>query len=283
MVTNNQDSGAGSLRAEIAAASPGDIIVFDLGQTSQTILLTSDELFINKSLTIQGPGADLLTISGGNTWRVFEVSGNNTTGPTVQLSGLTITGGNGNARSGGRGFGGGIMNENGSTLTISGCIVSNNHIDEGGGGICNSDAWLNVINSTLSGNTASNSSDGGAGGALYSIGGPVSLTGCTLSNNTAYDGGAIFLSGGPMTISGCTLSDNFTSGGVTGWMTPGAGSAVYNANTPTTVTVTHGHTTTTTTNLTISNSTFSGNYVEGWWGDDTIAGPWTNGGGTTFN
>src|SRR6476659_5081884 len=96
-VTNNLDSGAGSLRAEIAAANPGDTVAFAPGMAGQTIQLTSDELVINKSLTIQGPGAGLLTITGGDTWRVFEVYGSNTAGPTVQLSGLTITGGHAHA------------------------------------------------------------------------------------------------------------------------------------------------------------------------------------------
>src|SRR5262249_35750736 len=56
-VMNNLDSGAGSLRAEIAAANPGDTIVFAPGLDGQTIQLTSGELAITKSLTIQGPGA----------------------------------------------------------------------------------------------------------------------------------------------------------------------------------------------------------------------------------
>src|SRR5437762_10863248 len=72
-VLNNLDSGAGSLRAEIAAANSKDTIVFAPSLDGQTIALTSGELAITKSLTIQGPGAGLLAISGGNTWRVFEV------------------------------------------------------------------------------------------------------------------------------------------------------------------------------------------------------------------
>src|SRR5262245_16126875 len=62
-VTNNEDSGPGSLRADIAAAKSGDTIVFDPSLNGQTITLTSGELVINKNLTIQGPGAGLLTIS----------------------------------------------------------------------------------------------------------------------------------------------------------------------------------------------------------------------------
>jgi hypothetical protein len=282
VVTNNLDSGTGSLRAEIAAANPGDIIDFAPGLAGQTIQLTSDELFISKSLTIQGPGAGLLTISGGNVWRDFEVAGSNTAGPTVLLSGLTITGGKAHAlRSAYDGYGGGIVNDNGSTLTISGCIVSNNRADLGGGGVGNvNDATLKVVNSTLSGNTASNPSDGGKGGAVYCIaGGSMSLTGCSLFDNTSYVGGAIYVGGTTTTVSGCIISENYTSGGVSGWMAPGEGSAIYNAGTATTLK--NGRTT---TNLTVSNSTFSGNYVTGIPTDSypPITGPWANGGGNTF-
>src|SRR5437763_8251772 len=78
-VTSNQDSGAGSLRAEIAAAQSGDTIVFadvlssssskphghgTTTSTPGTITLTSGELAHTKNLTIQGPGAGKLIISG---------------------------------------------------------------------------------------------------------------------------------------------------------------------------------------------------------------------------
>src|SRR5689334_17940915 len=50
-VTNGNDSGVGSLRDTIAAASSGDTIVFS-GVT--TVTLTSGQLTINKNLTISG-------------------------------------------------------------------------------------------------------------------------------------------------------------------------------------------------------------------------------------
>src|SRR5262245_18676850 len=53
-VLNNFDSGPASLRAQIAAAGNGDTIVFAPSLTGQTIILTSGELAINKSLDIEG-------------------------------------------------------------------------------------------------------------------------------------------------------------------------------------------------------------------------------------
>ena len=73
-VLNTNDSGAGSLRQTIInAAETGDVIVFGSGVTG-TITLTTGHLFFTKSLTIAGPGAANLTISGNNVSRVFSVS-----------------------------------------------------------------------------------------------------------------------------------------------------------------------------------------------------------------
>src|SRR4051794_36064950 len=122
-VLNNLDSGPGSLRADIAAARSGDTIVFAPSLKGQTVTLTSGELLINKNLSIAGPGAGQLTVSGGGVSRVFDVYAPNQT-IKVALSGLTIS--NGNASGG---WGGGIYNA-GENLTLSGCTLSGNRADE---------------------------------------------------------------------------------------------------------------------------------------------------------
>src|SRR5688572_22936100 len=61
-VTNTNDDGAGSLRQAIADASSGDTITFSLPANS-VITLNSDTLSIDKNLTINGPGANQLTIT----------------------------------------------------------------------------------------------------------------------------------------------------------------------------------------------------------------------------
>ena len=76
IVTNTNDSGKGSLRDTIAAASDGDSIQFDATLNGQTITLTSAQLLISKNLTIDGPGANQLTVqrstaNGTPAFRIF--------------------------------------------------------------------------------------------------------------------------------------------------------------------------------------------------------------------
>src|SRR5437588_5132991 len=68
MVMNLDDGGDGSLRQAIqqANANPGgDEIAFAPGMTG-TITLTGGELQVTDSLSIRGPGAGFLTISGND-------------------------------------------------------------------------------------------------------------------------------------------------------------------------------------------------------------------------
>ena len=99
------------------------------------------------TVTITGPGASSLTISGldgGNGSRNFNIfniaSGGNLSISGVKVSGAQITGS------------GGAFNSSG-TLTITNSTISSNTSTGGGGGIRNSGS-LNISNSTLSGNTA---------------------------------------------------------------------------------------------------------------------------------
>src|SRR5690606_11584578 len=70
LVTTNADSGAGSLRQAVLDVEDGDTITFVDGL--ETIDLT-EQIVINKSLTIAGPGADVLTIRSDGSDRVFGI------------------------------------------------------------------------------------------------------------------------------------------------------------------------------------------------------------------
>jgi len=284
-VTNTLDSGKGSLRYEIAQAQSNDTIVFNFGtiknpkKAPPTVTLTTGELYITKNLTIQGPGAGQLTISGNDASRVFEVAANT----TVALSGLTISKGNAPvapSQIAGAGDGGGILNF--GTLTVSDCTVSNNHATFDGGGIYN-DGTATVSNTTVSANYSLAGGISSAGGGIYNDG-RLTVTGGTISGNSSDRGGGIF-NADTMTVSGGTLSGNSVDdvgGGIYNYGTAAVsgcyvqnnsvyyggvqlphGGGIYNAGTAAA--------------LTVSGSTFSGN------SPDDIYGPYTDGGGNSFN
>src|ERR1041385_1475851 len=168
IVTNSNDSGAGSLRDAIAKACDGGTITFDMGQVVSPVNVQSLPLTINKGLTINGPGASVLTISGNNQTRIFEV---NVASPgPVTLSNLTIA----NGRELGNN-GGGVLKSNTGTLAISNTSFVNNRAFESGGGIYNSGSGVvNLTNCTFNGN---NTLTAGGGAIFNGAGGTLSITG----------------------------------------------------------------------------------------------------------
>src|SRR6266581_920789 len=174
VVTNTNDSGPGSMRQALAVANDGDTI--DATGISGVISLTSGELLVNKSVTINGPGADLLAVDGNMISRGFRIA---VSGKTIAISGFTIRNGHaGNA-------GGGIDNENNDTLMITNCTVSGNTAGLGGGMFNGGPLTIGSI--TVSGNSAAN------GGGIYnSGGGTATITDSTFSGNTASSGGGVF-------------------------------------------------------------------------------------------
>jgi hypothetical protein len=95
-VTTAGDPGAGglSLRQAIENANgiPNSIITFDPSLVGSTITLSLGQLSITKPTAIVGPGADKLTISGGNASRIFSLHSGSPASP-VTISGLTLAGG----------------------------------------------------------------------------------------------------------------------------------------------------------------------------------------------
>ncbi len=182
-VTNLNDSGTGSLRDCITS---GGTITFASSLNGGTITLGST-LNISASMTISGPGANLLTVSGGNLVQVFNISSG-----TVTISGLTIAHGfNGN--------GGGIYNNSG-TLTVNSSTFSSNAATTYGGGIFNL-GTLTVSNSTFSGNTSGN------GGGINNMA-TLTVSNSTFFGNTAIGNGGGIFNEGLLTVSNGTLSGN---------------------------------------------------------------------------
>jgi len=202
-VKNTNDSGPGSLRQALVDSQDGDRIDFDPSLKGQTISLTSAGLLINKSITVSGPGPNLLAVSRAQNAPAFRIF-NLMPGRSVTIQGLTIS--NGLAPE--FGCGGGILDE-GSSLSLINCTVSGNSTDGTGGGICaDANATLTIDSSTLSGNYA-----GDYGGGIANSG-TLTITNSTLNGNRGeFAAGAIlngFNGDASLTVSNSTLSGNTT-------------------------------------------------------------------------
>ena len=135
VVQNLGDSGKGSLCAELGLAKNGDTIAFASGLKG-TLTLASGPLVVATGVNIQGPGANVVTVSGNNTQQVFVVN----SGVTAAISGLTIA--NGVAPASTQSNGGGIDDE--GTLTVDQCTFTNNSAPGGNGGAIEGDGALTV-------------------------------------------------------------------------------------------------------------------------------------------
>jgi hypothetical protein len=221
-VTNGNDSGAGSLRRAILFALPGDTINFAPSVT--TVNLTSDELAINKNLTIMGPDADRLTVQRSTNdldFRIFHIRPSTV---TVSISGLTISNGRVSFEDGG-----GIRSAGVLTLNISGNQAAPvGGASGGGGGVLNENGTMTITRCTISNNSATgvstpNTPVGPEGGGIWNdSGGSLIITNSTISGNSCFfDSGSIFQSfavgggvqnSGSMTITNCTISGNSVGG-----------------------------------------------------------------------
>src|SRR5262249_46656198 len=142
-----------------------------------------------------GPGANVITVSGGDTQGVFAVQSVFPVSVTATISGLTISHGL-------SGSGGGIS-QLGSTLTVSDCVVRDNAAAifgfrplVVGGGIANDGGTLTVINSAVVNNriTVGFICDGGG---IYSHSfGPLTLINTTVIGNQVLAVSAVSRVGG---------------------------------------------------------------------------------------
>ena len=203
-----------SLRDAIAKSDflQHDVINFAPALSSggpAVLKLTLGALPIDHSLTIQGPGSNLLTIdASGNDptpllddglgSRVFTIQHNVAfSAISVSLSGLTLAGGDVN------GEGGGIYNE--ENLTVSDCAVLGNAATSFGGGVFSETGHLSLTSSTLTGNVA-----GLRGGGLGSHLGDLNLNNDAITSNSAKSGGGIY-NLATLGIVNCTISENSAS------------------------------------------------------------------------
>ncbi len=201
-VTNANDSGAGSLRQAVADVAAGGTIIFAPALSGQTCTLTSGQILLDKSLTIDASTLSAgFIISGNDASRVFEVEATR----VVDLKALTIRNGYASGTTYPGNTGGGIYNS--GTLSLTECTLAANQAilgtDPGGGGIENNSGSVSLTRCTVSGNSSK------YGGGIENFPGTLILNQCTVANNSAsLNGGGISGSGGNVTVNQSTISGN---------------------------------------------------------------------------
>ena len=229
LVTNNNSNGSGSLYQAVLDANSNvgaDTILFAAnvrGTINNNATLTPTE-----TLTIIGPGPDLLTITSGGTGRVIFLDSQ---GESFSFIGLTISGGHNSS-----GAGAGIFMRDGE-LIIKNCIIKDNvnsYQNTGGGGIyaITSQVYIEnslienntsnltgagmslaastvtvVKNSSIIGNTVGSSSSGWGGGGIY-VSGILSMENCTISGNSHPNRGGAIEVYGFVNLNSCTVTEN---------------------------------------------------------------------------
>jgi MBG domain (YGX type)/Right handed beta helix region len=248
-----------------------------------TIDLTSALPDLSNNIVLDGPGALDLTVQrdpNAAAFSVFTVD----SGVTVNLSGMTIAGGNAGFYSGNGGgvdnfgtltvsnsvlsnnsawMGGGIYDETGGKLAVSGTSFTGNSANVNGGGIFNdSSSTATVSGSTFTGNSALGIYFGTDGGGVFNeIGGMLTVRDSIFANNSASLNGGGIGSSGILTVSGSTFTGNVATND---------GGGIFNDSSNT---------------ATVSSCTFSGNTasVDGGGVSNELGGSLTVSGTTIYN
>lgn len=239
LVTNTNDTGAGSLRDVVTTLAPLETIAFDPAYfaTARAIALSSP-ITLPRSLTLTGPGKTLLTITGAAT-RLFAPGSH-----AVTLTDMTLQQFNDTTAPGGS-----IMNTTGD-LTLLRCrVIGSNFSGSSLGGAfrvsgatasfqeceftglngsrLGAALWAQNAAVTATDCVFSSISVGEKGGAIYHDVGPLSLTRCYFQSSLSAgaEGGAVWHRAGDLTITQCRFNGATTAAA-------GTGGAIYQENGP---------------------------------------------------
>jgi CSLREA domain-containing protein len=238
-----------SLRDAITVANgngEADIITIPDGTYTLTL---GTELTISSDITLQGTSQsstiiEAHTTKGSATHRVFQVT---TSGTDVTFENMTIRHGvssssgggvlinlgsfstgtatftnvtiSDNQTTGSTAGGGLFIEEDITTVTMTGCIIHGNSSENGGGLLQGGAATFSMTNSAVYENTASAL---GGGVLINESGSTNTLTNCTIRDNQAgggnfENGGGVFLSSGNHNLFNCTIINNtnaYEGGGI---------------------------------------------------------------------
>jgi hypothetical protein len=283
VVTSLPDNGSGglTLREAISGASSGETITFLASLFSGgpvTIQLSSTDtghIRVERNMTIQGPGANLLTIIAHDPTpsednedgrRIFNIGDGSSSLINVTISGLTMSGGDPILADQDLGSGGAIRNM--ENLTVVNCVFTDNYtsnggaianaLGSGGGGA----GTLSITDSTFNGNRAHD------GGAVLIESGSAVITRTRFENNSAQNvGGAVISRLRPITITDSTITGNHAGNPEAEFSGAGGGVGLYSCTASISGTTISSNTAgyigggvfNFDSNLTITNTTISGN------------------------
>jgi VCBS repeat-containing protein len=222
----DDDLNAGSLRFAVSNAANQDVITFALTNYPALIRLSTNlgPIVLNQHVTLRGPGADLLTISGdsdGNgspDTQLFRIHA------TVTIEGVTLTQGLGQTADDGGITGGAIYVGQNGALTLLYCAVTDSQAAQWGGGIDIDQGSLVMSHCFVGGNSTSSSLGLGGGAISLFTDQACSFSNTTFSANTqgsstGYGGGALYVENAipstdfPVVITHCTFAENSDTAG----------------------------------------------------------------------
>ena len=212
VVKNLSDAAIDSLRnlIGVANASPGpDTITFDPALFPGNLpgkITVSLDINIMDTLTIKGPGIDLLTVSGNDATRIFNIGDGTAALKPTTISGLTLTDGKT------AGDGGAIFST--EPLTLNNVVIRSSYaLSRGGGVFVATPGKVSIVNSRIVHNGVG---DGGGGLYLRAAGGS-SVVKTTIADNSARHGGGLYASAegpkGSVLIDTCNISNNTARAG----------------------------------------------------------------------
>ena len=202
IVTEIADSGPGSLRQAIldANAVPGiDAITFNLSYPA-TIELDTDLPSITDDLTINGPGAELLTIDGNEQAQAFNAQGN----ITLVIENLRVFQSNSSSQ------GGALLVSDQAAVTLRDCVFEDNYASREGG-VVHTVGTLVVERCEFINNYAYYD-----GGVFFIAGGTATITDSLLYHNSSSRDGGGLVNYGETTIIGTNFEKNTARTGAAG-------------------------------------------------------------------
>ena len=207
----NQDIVAAAY-SELQFSGTSSVKTFADGTTS-----VAQEISLTDAITLTGSNAENVTVqvttpgAGGTASRVFNID---VSSSTVNISNMSVKGGDISGLTGDAAQGGGIVIVSGE-LNLTNSTVTGSKAIAGGGIRAYKD--LNLISSTISNNIASDGNGGGICG-IPSSDASITIESSTISGNTSpYNGGAMYTANCTIVMSNSTISGNTADGNGSGF------------------------------------------------------------------